>query len=60
MSDRETILRLQKALIESEFIIKRQNNEIEELTKKRDSLESIIDEKRYEIKRLKYKVKKLQ
>ena len=60
MSDRETILQLRKAVKDAEFIIKRQNEEIEELTKKCDSLKSVIDGKRYEIKRLKYKVKKLQ
>ena len=60
MSDRETILQLQKAVKDADFIIKRQNEEIQELTKRCDSLKVIIDGKKYEIKRLKYKVRRLQ
>ena len=59
-SDRKLILQLQKAIEDANFTIKRQNAEIRELTEKCDFLDSIIDEKKNEIRRLKYQVNKLQ
>lgn len=59
-SDRKLIMQLQKAIEDADFIIKRQNEEIRELTEKCDFLDSIIDDKKYEIGRLKYRVNKLQ
>jgi cell division protein FtsL len=43
----------------SAFIIKRQNDEIRRLKDELDSLNSVIDDKNREIRRLKYRVNKL-
>lgn len=60
MTDRLTILQLQKELKNAQFTIQRQNVEIERLKEKCDSLDLVIDNKKNEIRRLKYRVNKLE
>lgn len=60
MTDRVEITLLRKDLKNAEFVIQRQNVEIERLTKKCDSLNTVIGDKKNEIRRLKYRVKKLE
>lgn len=58
MSSRDTIRALEKDVKTSEFIIKRQNEEIKKLTEECDRLTCIISDKKNEIRRLKYQVNK--
>ena len=60
MTDRLTILQLQKSIENANFIIKRQNAEIERLKEECDSLRCTIDDKNYAMARLEYRVNKLQ
>ena len=60
MSDRETILRLQKALEHADYTIGRQNYEIEQLTKELDASKQLVRDKTYKIKLLQKRIRTLE